>query len=319
MLALFVLFALVMCRYENEWNDFKLRFGRRYSDDEEYARFKIFKENMAQVNLLNKMDKSATYGVTQFSDLTSDEFAHKYLNYAGLEQYGLQRPTETMNNTTAPKGIPEAYDWSTISGKMNPVQDQGSCGSCWSFASTAVLESVNAIKHGNLPKLSEQQLVDCDKTNSGCNGGNLVLAAAWLKNNGLTYEANYPYVGVDQTCKTTDWVVQLSNYQVVTGGEEVMRQKLYENGPLVIAINANPVQFYTGGVLDPEVCNPNALNHAVVAVGYDVTGNDGTKWWKIRNSWSKSWGENGYFRMKYGSNTCGVANDVVMYTGTVQK
>ena len=88
------------------------------------------------------------------ADLTSDEFAHKYLNYAGLEQYGLQRPTETMNNTTAPKGIPEAYDWSTISGKMNPVQDQGSCGSCWSFASTAVLESVNAIKHGNLPKLS---------------------------------------------------------------------------------------------------------------------------------------------------------------------
>eukprot|EP00766_Chilomastix_caulleryi_P006715 gnl/Chilomastix_caulleri/8980.p2 GENE.gnl/Chilomastix_caulleri/8980~~gnl/Chilomastix_caulleri/8980.p2 ORF type:complete len:68 (+),score=24.20 gnl/Chilomastix_caulleri/8980:171-374(+) len=40
------------------------------------------------------------------------------------------------------------------------------------------------------------------------------------------------------------------------------------HGALPVAINANPVQFYTGGILDPKNCSPKGLNHAVVIVGY---------------------------------------------------
>jgi len=309
MLALLLLFTFSFCKFEKEWSEFKSKFGKTYSSENEKHRFKIFKDNMNYANLLNRIDKSATYGVTKFSDLTSEEFNSKFTNYIPLANYELE---SSGNYTTGLKDtIPDTFDWTTVPGVLNSVQDQGSCGSCWSFASTAVMESVYAIKHNTLYKLSEQQLVDCDSTNSGCNGGNLSLAAIYLKKNGQTSEDSYPYAGVDQTCKKFTPIVKLNSYKIVAKDEDEMRKALVQNGPLAIAINANPVQFYTGGVLRPSVCSPNGINHAVVAVGYDIKAAD--PYWKIRNSWGSNWGENGYFRLYYGENTCGVSEDVLTY------
>jgi len=53
-------------------------------------------------------------------------------------------------------------DWRT-KGAVNPVQNQGQCGSCWAFSSTAALEGAHFLNSGNLLKLSESQFVDCDE------------------------------------------------------------------------------------------------------------------------------------------------------------
>ena len=59
--------------------------------------------------------------------------------------------------------VSNGIDWRK-SGKLNPVKDQGSCGSCWSFTATEVYEAMIAIKNNADPfRLSEQELVDCDK------------------------------------------------------------------------------------------------------------------------------------------------------------
>jgi len=63
-------------------------------------------------------------------------------------------------------------DWRT-KGVVNPVKDQGQCGSCWAFSAAGALESQWAIKNGKLLSLSEQQIVDCDNNESGCNGGDM--------------------------------------------------------------------------------------------------------------------------------------------------
>ena len=68
--------------------------------------------------------------------------------------------------------IPSSFDWRTKSNVLTAIKDQGNCGSCWAFGTTAVLEAAYNIKKGSLAgNFSEQQLVDCVTGNWGCNGG----------------------------------------------------------------------------------------------------------------------------------------------------
>jgi len=68
-----------------------------------------------------------------------------------------------------------------------------------------------------------------------------------------------------------------------------MALALTKYGPLAIALNASPMQMYTGGISDPWFCSPSGIDHAVTLVGYGSE--DGKPFWTIKNSWSASWGE----------------------------
>merc|ERR1711862_776614 len=172
-----------------------------------------------------------------------------------------------------------------------------SIGSCWAFATVANIEGVNFLKTGQLLSLSEQELVDCDKKDSGCHGG---LPSQAYQNMidtgmGLELEKQYPYQGSNQKCQDQKKYeqVMISSWISIDQDEDKIAAALVQHGPLSIGINAGPMQFYSGGVADPWsiVCNPKKLDHGVAIIGYGVDTKSTKPYWVIRNSWGPSWGE----------------------------
>lgn len=68
---------------------------------------------------------------------------------------------------TASSKLPDYFNWADH-GVVQPVQNQGDCGSCYAFAAIGVLESSMCLYHGNCVKLSEQEAMECT---NGCRGG----------------------------------------------------------------------------------------------------------------------------------------------------
>ena len=75
--------------------------------------------------------------------------------------------------------------------------------------------------------------------------------------------------------------------------------------PVAIAIEADKMsfQFYRSGVYSSSNCGTN-LDHGVLLVGYGEE--DGKKYWKVKNSWGTSWGDDGYIKILRDGGLCGV-------------
>lgn len=299
----------------NDWQQFNLfqeRFSKKYETIQELEnRFVAFRDNLRLI-IRHNLDatQNFTLGINQFSDLTTDEFkVYHHNKYSSSLSFGCKPFVNTYTD------VPNSIDWTTKN-VVNPIRDQGQCGSCWSFATTSNAESVWAISKGYLTDLSEQYLVDCAKGisyyNNGCNGGQPDSAFKYMITNGQCVETSYPYTATDGACKKcTASSVQFSACFDVAPNDQLSLEVAVSRQPVVVAIEADSKYFqsYAGGILDAKECGTD-LDHAVEIVGY---GSDkGIDYWKVRNSWDKSWGENGYVRIKRSSSTndigvCGIA------------
>ncbi|ETO19354.1 hypothetical protein RFI_17876 [Reticulomyxa filosa] len=182
--------------------------------------------------------------------------------------------------------------------KSQKNTNQGDCGSCWAFSTTGSLECDYAIKTGSLVSLSEQQLVDCSSSygNNGCNGGWYYYGWEYAKSDkGLCTEASYPYTGVGGTCKSSSCGTKYDSpagYTKVTADDPTALETAAAAGCVSVAIEADQFafQYYSSGVLT-GTCG-TTIDHAVLVVGYGTE--SGQDYWKVKNSWGTSWGEQGY-------------------------
>ena len=113
------------------------------------------------------------------------------------EPVGWQQKAVFDKGLTVPKklGLPLNFDWRT-SGKVTPVKNQGSCGSCWDFGTIGSYEGVIACTFGELVDLSEQYILDCNSSNYSCQGGWWAFSDLA---NGVPLESCYPYTAVKGT------------------------------------------------------------------------------------------------------------------------
>jgi cathepsin L len=229
---------------------------------------------------------------------------------------------ETLLNTNRKRGNSNptsSFDWRSQN-VVGSIKDQLQCGSCYAFATSAVMESLYAIKNNaqSVVDLSPQEIVDCG--GNGCDGGNFPPAVDYLMQQGGQQATldSYPYVGVRQSC-TTDGLSysELGNIQytgIPEGDETSLAADLVSYGPIFIAVDASSqyFQFYQSGILSTNNCSNliDNLDHAIVVVGYGYNATLQQSYWIIKNSWGTSWGENGYMRLaKDAGNKCGVATD----------
>lgn len=85
-------------------------------------------------------------GETPFMDLTDDEFAEIYL---GINDY-VRNSEMYIDESTDFSNANATINW-TAAGAVNAPPNQGSCGSCWSFTTVAVVEGYTFLKTGALP------------------------------------------------------------------------------------------------------------------------------------------------------------------------
>ena len=226
-----------------------------------------------------------------------------------LEEIAQQIPALKAAVLAQPNiGAAPAFDWRNVSGKnyVTPVKNQGGCGSCVAFGTTAVVETMFRIQRNdsNLTiDLSEAQLFYCHARSEGRNCGNgwwPDRAFEFYKNQGVADEACYPYTAGDQNCSNLcgDWqnrAVKIAGYHKLNSVSE-MKDWLSTRGPITgcFLVYADFYSYKSG--VYRHVTGNLLGGHCVVIVGYD----DAAGCWICKNSWGSYFGENGFVRIGYG-------------------
>jgi cysteine peptidase B len=313
LLVIAVLAVCATATNQEQWKQWKLTFNKTYaSTQEDELRFQNFEHNLLKAAMLAKRNPHATFGGNIYMDMSAQEFKvrHNAEKMFAMDVELRAKKGTAADNTTFK--APGSFDWRS-QGVVTPIKNQGQCGSCWSFSTTGNIEGQWAIAGHGLVSLSEQELVSCDTTDSGCGGGLPTNAYQWLisyHSGQIVMSSQYPYVsgngqvpGCGLGGQTVGAVIAGFNY--VTQSEGAMINWLVAHGPISIGVDAETWQTYNGGVMTN--CYGTALDHAVLIVGYNVDASP--PFWIVKNQWGASWGESGYIRLAYGSDQCGITQD----------
>jgi len=270
------------------FDDWASQYGMN-GDDAMKAKYEA---NVVEIDELNALNTTAVYGVNQFSGMSNEEFQAVYLG----EREEMDNSSFPMLYHDSEAKLASSIDW-VARGGVTPVKDQGHCGSCWTFGAMAVVEAVNKVHTGSDTILAEQQLLDCSGKGS-CSGGSTTSALKWLTSHTPCLSSSYSYQASDgHSCKSCHSShIHVSKINLLDKTDSALAHAL-GNSPVAVSLDGSQLKHYSSGVVQGKTgCHHS---HSVLAVGY------ASGYWKIKNSWGKSWGEHGFVRIKRGGSNCG--------------
>jgi len=280
---------------------------------------------------LNKM-----MGIARSTPISSmqDHGAQRKLSFLEQGQRVTQGTTNSLKQRTydqklamLERDLPETLDWRNKEGTnfLEPVMDQGDCGSCYVVSTMRMLSARNKIRTNQPDALpfSISFPLFCAEYNQGCDGGYAFLTSKWSEDVGLIPATCARYVTQGQcevTCSEEEMGQKLraTNHHYIGGyyggasASEIMAE--LQNGPVVVSLEPkSDLMYYQGGVYEstPDEVHQEweRVDHAVLLIGYGEE--RGKKYWLLQNSWGPEWGEGGFFRMARGINDSGVESIAV--------
>jgi len=248
----------------------------------------------------SRLDETFTLGHNKFSHLSFEQFKKIYGSASVPKDWTSEAsPTSSLTPTDN-----DAIDWSTDHDgvAVSGIMDQGDCGSCWAFSTVGAIEGMLGIANNKPADLSEQQLVSCDTNNNDCAGGWMPSAFTYVADNGLCSEDSYPYLSADgavpacaiSTCTPT--MVNFTQNALPDLTEDSLKNAVASQ-PVAVAVCANEFwQLYKSGVMSHV--NSTCHDHGVLVVGFGNDLETESDFWKIKNSWGRDYGEEGYIRIQ---------------------
>lgn len=282
--------------------------------------------NQAIINQVNSnSDSSWVAGVNErLQGMTVREFSR----LLGVQKGSAKLPVKKLPEIAVPTAFDSRAKWQ---GCIGPILDQGHCGSCWAFGAVESLSDRFCIQSQGAINisLSEQMLVSCDTTDGGCGGGEPINAWQYLEKFGTVTSACYPYdMGTCQHPGCPEWNTPTCNttcqngdpftkYEYFADSAYAISSKVVDiqteiitNGPVEVSFAVyEDFATYTSGVYIHH--NGSLLGyHAVKNIGWGVD-SAGVDYWIIQNSWNPTWGMEGFFYIRRGTDECGIEDDVV--------
>ena len=247
-----------------------------------------------------------------------DNYFYYYNNHLGYNDNYTLEEIQNMsyilhnsnNNLRQRKNLEikiDSIDYRDINGKsfLPDIEDQGHCGSCVAYTVNYYIESLYLLKKNKIIDLSENDLFFCEGGRTCLEGWNIGKASYVAKNKGVRLkdycEYNIPinkcYQKINKInySNTKNTKIKIKNY-IFLNNINLIKDWLIYNSPIMSRLNVYSDLFsYNGGIYTKK-SNNYIADHSVLIVGF----NDKEEYWIGMNSWGKHWGEEGFFRIKYG-------------------
>jgi len=265
----------------------------------------------------------------------------------GAKKGGPKLPTLVHE---VPNDLPATFDarqqWPNCP-TIGQIRDQGDCGSCWAFGAVEAMSDRYCIASNGqqTPQISAEDLTSCcDACGDGCDGGFPSAAWSYWTETGLVtgglYNSNVgcqPYslpscshhvngtlppcpssISPTPECTSTCESSYSTPYKkdkhfgksayTISNDVSQIQTEIYKNGPVEadFTVYADFPTYKSGVYIQTS---DDALGgHAIRILGWGTEG--GVDYWLVANSWNPEWGDKGYFKIRRGTDECGIEDDI---------
>jgi cathepsin B len=249
----------------------------------------------------------------------------------GWKKSGVKLPERQNLNLAVPTAFDARTQWPNCT-SIGTIQNQAECGSCWAFGAVESITDRFCIHKGDDTQLSFEDMVSCDPYDDGCQGGDAATAWRYAEKVGIVSAQCYPYTiptcpPAQQPClnfvstpkcahacndSSINWIKDKRIMQKpysVSARNSGIEQEIMTNGPVEACFEVyEDFLSYKSGVYS-HTSGQLLGGHCVKLLGWGVDGS--TPYWIVANSWTTSWGNQGYFWIQRGADECGIEDGVV--------